>query len=40
MRFLRVTLGVTRQDRLTDEAIREALKVDNLNGTISKYRDN
>jgi uncharacterized GH25 family protein len=40
MRFLRATSGVTRQDRLTNEAIRKTLKVDNLNDTISKYRDN
>jgi hypothetical protein len=40
MRFLRVMLGVTRQDKLTNEAIRKTLKVDNLNDTIGKYRDN
>jgi hypothetical protein len=39
MRFLRATLGATSQDRLTNEAIRKTLKVDNLNDTISKYRD-
>jgi hypothetical protein len=40
MRFLGATLGVTRQDRLTNEAIRKTLKVDNLNDTISKHRHN
>jgi hypothetical protein len=40
MRFVRATLGVTRPDRLTNEAIRKTLKVDNLNDTINKYRDN
>jgi hypothetical protein len=40
MRFLRATSGVTRQDRLTNEAIRKALEGDNLNDTISKYIDN
>jgi len=40
MRFLRATLGVTSQDRLTNEAIRKTLKMDSLNDTISKYTDN
>jgi hypothetical protein len=40
MRFFRATLGVTRQDRLTNEAIWKTLKVDYLNDTINKYRDN
>jgi hypothetical protein len=40
MRFLRAMLGVTRQDRLTNKAIRRTLKVGNLNDTISKYRYN
>jgi subtilisin-like proprotein convertase family protein len=40
MRFLRVTLGVTIQDRVTNEASRKTLKVNNLNDNISKYRDN
>jgi hypothetical protein len=39
MRFLRSTLGVTSQDRLTNEAIRKALKVNSFNDTVSKYRD-
>jgi hypothetical protein len=39
MRFLRSALGVTRQDCLTNEAIRKTLKVNSLNYTISKYRD-
>jgi hypothetical protein len=40
MRFLSATLGVTRQDRLTNQATGKTLKVDNLNDTISKYRNN
>jgi hypothetical protein len=40
MKFFKATLGVTRQKRLTNEAIRKTLKVDNFNDTISKYRDN
>jgi hypothetical protein len=40
IRFVRAKLGVTRQVRLTNEAIKKILKVDNLNDTISKYRDN
>jgi hypothetical protein len=40
MRFLRATLVVTRQERLTNEAIWKTLKVDNLNKNVSKYRDN
>jgi hypothetical protein len=40
IRFLRSTIGVTRQDRLTSEAIRKTLNVSSLNNTISKYRDN
>jgi hypothetical protein len=40
MRFLRSTMGVTRQDRLTNEAIRKTLNVNSFNDTISKYRDN
>jgi hypothetical protein len=40
MRFVRVTLGVTRQSRLTNEATRKTLKVDNLKEIIGKYRDN
>jgi hypothetical protein len=40
MRFLRATLYVTRQDKLINEAIRKTLKVDSLNDTISKYREN
>jgi hypothetical protein len=39
MRFLRSTLGVTGQDRLTNEAIRKTLQINSLNDTISKYRD-
>jgi hypothetical protein len=40
MRFLRSTMRVTRQDRLTNEAIRKkTLNVNSLNDTISKYRD-
>jgi hypothetical protein len=38
MRFLRSKLGVTRQNRLTNEAIKETLKVNSFNNTISKYR--
>jgi hypothetical protein len=30
MRFLRSMLGVTRQDRLTNEAIQKTLKVNSL----------
>jgi hypothetical protein len=33
-------MGVTRQDRITTEAIRNTLNVNSLNDTISKYRDN
>jgi hypothetical protein len=33
-------MGVTRQDRLTNEAIRETLNVNSLNDPISKYGDN
>jgi hypothetical protein len=33
-------MGVTRQDRLTNEAIRKTLNVNSLNHTNSKYRDN
>jgi hypothetical protein len=40
MRFLKSTLGVTRQDRLTNEAIMKTLKVNSLNDAISKYRTN
>jgi hypothetical protein len=40
MRFLRSTIGVTRQDRLTNEAIRKTLSVNSLNDTSNKYRDN
>jgi hypothetical protein len=40
MRFFRSTMGVIRQDRLTNEAIRKTLSVNSLNDTISKYRDN
>jgi hypothetical protein len=40
MGFFRSALGVTRQDRLTNEAIRKTLKVNSLNDTISKYKDN
>jgi hypothetical protein len=40
MRFLRSTMGVTREDRLTNEAIRKkTLNMNSLNGTISKYID-
>jgi hypothetical protein len=39
MRFLRSTTGVTKQDRLTNEAIRKTLSVNRLNDTISKYRE-
>jgi hypothetical protein len=38
MRLLTSTLGVTRQDKLTTEAIRKTVKANSLNGTISKYR--
>jgi hypothetical protein len=40
MRFLRPTMGITRQDRLNIEAIRKTLNMNSLNDTISKYRDN
>jgi hypothetical protein len=40
MIFLRSRIGVTRQDRLTNEAIRETLNVNSLNDTNSKYRNN
>jgi hypothetical protein len=40
MRFLRSALIVTRQDRLTNDAVRKTLKVNSLSYTISKYRDN
>jgi hypothetical protein len=40
MRLLRSTMGVTRQDRLTTEAIRKTLNVNSLNDTVSKYRHN
>jgi hypothetical protein len=40
MIFLRSTMGVTRQNRLTNEADRKTLNVNRLNDTISKYRDN
>jgi hypothetical protein len=40
MRFLRSTMGVTRQDRLTKDAIKKTLNVYSLNDTISKYRVN
>jgi len=40
MRFLRSTLVVTKQDMWTNEAIRKTLKVNSLDCTISKYRDN
>jgi hypothetical protein len=40
MRFLRSTMGVTRQGRLSNEAIRKALNVNSLNYTVSNYRDN
>jgi hypothetical protein len=40
MRFLRSTIGVTRQNRLTNEAIRKTLNTNSLNDTISKYTDN
>jgi hypothetical protein len=36
VRFLRPTMGLTRQDRLTNEAIRKTLNVNSLNDTISK----
>jgi hypothetical protein len=39
MRFLRSPLGVTIQDRLTNEVIRKT-KVKSPNDTINKYRDN
>jgi hypothetical protein len=40
MRFLRATLKVTGQDRVTNDAIRKTLKVDNLNDSFSQYKDN
>jgi hypothetical protein len=40
MRVLRSTMGVTRQDTLSNEAIRKTLNVNSLNDTIGKYRDN
>jgi hypothetical protein len=40
MRLQRSTMEVTRQDRLTNKAIRKTLNVNSLNDTISKYRDN
>jgi hypothetical protein len=39
MRFLRSTMGVTTQDRLTNESIRKTLNANSLYDTISKYRD-
>jgi hypothetical protein len=32
-------MGATRQDRLTNEAIRKILRVNSLNDTINKYRN-
>jgi hypothetical protein len=40
MRFLKSTLGVLRQDRLTNEAVRKTQKVNSFNDSISKYRHN
>jgi hypothetical protein len=40
MRFLWATLGATRQDGFTNEAIWKILKVDSLNDTIRNYTDN
>jgi hypothetical protein len=40
MRFFIPMSAVTRQDRLTDEVITKILKVNCLDDTISKYRDN
>jgi hypothetical protein len=40
MGVLGSTMGVTRQDRLTNEAIGKTLNVNSLNDTVSKYRDN
>jgi hypothetical protein len=40
MRFFRSTLGVAIQNTLTKKDIRKTLKVNSLNETISKYRDN
>jgi hypothetical protein len=40
MRVLRSTMGVTTQDRLTNETIKKTINVNSLNDTISKYRDN
>jgi hypothetical protein len=40
MKFLRSTMGVTKQHRLINEAIRKTLNVNSLSDTISKYRDN
>jgi hypothetical protein len=39
IRFLTSMFGVTRQDSVTNEAIRKTLKVNSLNDTVSKYRD-
>jgi hypothetical protein len=38
--FLRSTVRVRRQDRLTNKVIRKMLKVNSLNDIISKYKDN
>jgi hypothetical protein len=40
MRLQRSTMEVTRQDRLTNKAIRKTLNVNSLNNTINKYGDN